>query len=277
MDAQGRRLVVVTGAARGIGRAITLTLAGLGDHVVVTDIDEVGAHTTARAAESLAGSATGYRLDVRDREGFAKFIQQIESSIGEVDVLINNAGIMPIGSFEEMNSDLERAQYDINVHGVLNGLHAVLPAMRGRSRGHVITMASIAGRVPLPHGAVYSSAKFAVIGLTESLRHEYRGSGIHFSTVQPMLVSTELTSGIAAPRWPKPVSAQDVADAVADTLRRPRRLVYVPSVGRLFAVLPWVLPDRVGVRLAKLLGGWDVFSNIDPEHRAEYRSRNRAL
>lgn len=277
MDESGRRLVVVTGGARGIGRAIALQLAGLGDHVVVTDIDQDQAQATATAASGLAGQASAFHLDVRDRNGFEALMAQVENEIGPIDVLVNNAGIMPIGPFEEMEAGLEQAQFDINVRGVLNGLHAILPRMRVRASGHVINMASLAGRVPLPHGAVYSSAKFAVVGLTESLRHEYRGSGIHFSTIQPMLVATDLTAGISAPKWPKPVTAQDVAKAVARTLNNPRRLVYVPAVGRIFAVLPWVIPDRVGVGLAKLLGGWEVFSSVDTQHRASYRERNSQL
>ena len=274
MDGCGRRLVLITGGARGIGRAIGLRLAGLGDHVVLTDIDLEQAEATAKAASGLAGLASAFHLDVRDRNGFQALVEQIESELGPIDVLVNNAGIMPIGPFEEMSASLEQAQYDINVRGVLNGLHAVLPQMRERGHGHVVNMASLAGRVPLPHGAVYSSAKFAVVGLTESLRHEYRGSGIHFSTIQPMLVATDLSSGIPSPKWPKPVSAQDVAKAVARTLDHPKRLVYVPSIGKVFAVLPWVIPDRVGVGLAKILGGWEVFSNVDSRRRASYRKRN---
>ena len=277
MDSKGRRVVLITGGARGIGRAIGLCLAGLGDHVVLTDIDQEQAEATAVAARGLAGTATALPLDVRDRGLFQSVVEQVESDIGPIDVLINNAGIMPIGPFEQMEAGLEQAQFDINVRGVLNGLHAVLPRMRERGQGHVITMASLAGRVPLPNGAVYSSAKFAVVGLTESLRHEYRESGIHFSTIQPMLVATDLASGIPAPKWPKPVSAQDVAKAVVKTLNHPKRLVYVPAVGRVFAVLPWVIPDRVGVGLAKMLGGWEVFSNVDAQHRASYRKRNSEL
>jgi NADP-dependent 3-hydroxy acid dehydrogenase YdfG len=277
MDAQGRRVVVVTGAARGIGRAISLALAGLGDHVLVTDIDEIGAHGTARAAQSLAGTATSRRLDVRHRADFEALIDRTEDQIGPVDALVNNAGIMPIGAFEELHEDLERAQFDINVHGVLNGLHAVLPRMRERGCGHVVNMASLAGRVPLPHGAVYAAAKFSVVGLTESLRHEYVDTGVHFSTVHPMLVRTELISGIPLPRWPAPVEPQEVAAAVVKTLRRPKALVYVPSIGRAFAVLPWILPDRIGVRLAKALGGWEIFAQVNARQREEYRNRNKAL
>ena len=277
MDAQGRRVVVITGAGRGIGRALALALSGLGDHVVVTDIDEIGAHTTAKTAQSLTGEATSKRLDVRNRAEFQDLIDFVETEIGAVDVLVNNAGIMPIGAFEEMSEDLERAQFDINVHGVLNGLHAVLPYMRKRNKGHVINMASLAGRVPLPNAAVYSSAKFSVVGLTESLRHEYSNTDIHFTTVQPMLVQTDLASGLEGPRWPKPIDVQDVTHAILKALKRPKHLVYVPAIGRLFAVLPWILPDRVGVAIAKLLGGWDTFSKVDERQRKAYRDRNQAL
>ena len=277
MDSKGRRIVVVTGAARGIGRAICLALSGLGDHVIVTDIDELGAHATARAAQSLSGAATSRHLDVRSRAAFEELVAWAEQEIGPVDVLVNNAGIMPIGAFECLNEDLERAQFDINVHGVLNGLHAVLPRMRERGAGHVVNMASLAGRVPLPHGAVYAAAKFSVVGLTESLRHEYADTGIHFSTIQPMLVRTELISGIPLPKWPAPVEPQEVAAAVVKTLRRPKALVYVPSVGRAFAVLPWILPNRIGVRIAKALGGWEIFAQVNEQRREEYRTRNRAL
>ena len=277
MDAQGRRVVVVPGGARGLGRAICLALSGLGDHVVVTDVDEIGAHTTARAAKALRGTASHRLLDVRSRKAFASCVDAIEKEIGEIDALVNNAGIMPVGAFEEMDEELEKAQFDINVHGVLNGIHAVVPRMRARKKGHIINMASLAGRVPIPHGAIYTAAKFSVVGLTESLRHEYADSGVHFSTVQPMFVQTELIAGISTPRWPKPVEPQEVAAAVVKTLRRPRGRVYVPSVGRVFAVLPWILPDRFGIELAKRMGAWNVFSEINAQRREGYRERNRSL
>ena len=277
MDSEGRRVVLVTGGARGIGRAICLALSGIGDHVIVTDIDEIGAHATARAAEALRGTASHRVLDVRYRKDFESCVEAIEREIGEIDVLVNNAGIMPVGAFEEMDEDLERAQFDINVHGVLNGIHAVIPNMRARKKGHIINMASLAGRVPIPYGAIYSAAKFSVVGMTESLRHEYAHTGIHFSTIQPMFVQTDLIAGIATPKWPKPVEAQDVATAVIKTLRRPRARVYVPNVGRVFAILPWLLPDRIGIHLAKRMGAWEVFAEINAQHREGYRERNRSL
>ena len=186
---------LVTGGARGIGRAIAEALLREGVKVVVADVDGVAA---ARCADELAGEGRTVRamdLDVRDLESFRSVVARLEAELAPVDILVNNAGIMPLGPFLEQAPGSDDRQIDVNLRGVIHGLRAVLPGMLRRRRGHVVNVASVAGKVGVPFAAVYAGTKHAVVGLTEAVRHELRDSGVDLSYVMPAIVDTELTSG----------------------------------------------------------------------------------
>jgi NAD(P)-dependent dehydrogenase (short-subunit alcohol dehydrogenase family) len=272
---------LVTGGARGIGRAVAEQLVREGLRVVVADLDAEGA---ARAASELsalelgagvAPSVRGVALDVRDAAAFARLVEELERDFAPIDVLVNNAGIMPIGPFLEQDPVLDERQIDINLRGVIHGMRAVLPRMIQRRRGHVINMASVVGRVPTPYVAVYSATKHAVVGLTEAVRYEYEDSGVLFSYVLPSFVNTELTAGTGRVRYPPPVEPRDVAAAVVRALRYGLVDVYVPRFGKLGAVLPALLPRRVVERIGRWFGVDRVFREIDAARRAAYESRIR--
>lgn len=262
------RVALVTGGARGIGLAIARQLKDDGYFCVLADLEGERAE---REAAALGGA--GYALDVRDAEAFAALVRRIEADHGPVDVLVNNAGIMPVGPFTEQPVAMDRRQIDINVHGVIAGLRAVLPHMRARRRGHVVNLASVAGRIGCANGAVYSAAKHAVIGLTEAVRYELEGEGVKLSYVCPAFVRTELIEGTPGPRWPPPVAPEDVARAVSRCLRTGQVDVYVPRIARLSVVIPALLPRSVYEPLGRLFGLTRMFSSIDHEARAAYRSR----
>ncbi|HEU0241685.1 MAG TPA: SDR family NAD(P)-dependent oxidoreductase [Micromonosporaceae bacterium] len=228
--------VAITGGARGIGLATARAFASAGAKVAIGDVDDAAA----KAAAAQIG-ATAHVLDVRDRDSFAAFI----TAAGEPDVLVNNAGVAHAGSFLDTPPELRDLQIDVNLRGVVNGLGAALPGMVARGRGHVVNVASLAGRLALPQAATYTATKFAVVGLTEAVAAELRGSGVRVSAVLPTFVRTEMTDGIDLSGIPV-VEATDVARAILRIVRNggptlttvPRWLAGLP---RLAALTPQAL------------------------------------
>jgi len=269
------RVVLITGAARGIGRACAEAFGRAGARVALCDVDGQTVEATAAELAATGMDVHARILDVRDRAAWREAVSAIEEHWGPIDVVVGNAGIMAVGPFLEVSEAAEGQQVDINVHGLIHGLHAVLPRMQTRGRGHFVHIASLAGRVPAPFGAVYAATKFAVVGLTETLRHELHGTGIHFTCVMPGFVQTELISGLASPAWPKPATPESVARATVRAVVKKRARVYVPAYGGLIALLPWLLPHCVVVWLARMLGAHTMLRPVDPAARSAYRRRSR--
>ncbi len=262
--------MVITGAARGIGRAIAARLVAEGASVVVADLDGAAAEDTAQA---LGSAARAVRLDVTQQAAVEARVAEVEAAGGPIDVWINNAGIMSLGAFLDQSPARDAAQRAVNLDGVAFGMRAVLPRMLARRRGHIVNIASAAGRVGTPHAAMYSATKFAVVGLTEAVRREHEGSGVLFTVVLPSFVRTELIAGAGVPHWPPVASPEDVAEAVLRALDRGTPEVYVPRSARLAAVLPALLPRRLVEAVGRMLGVDRVFAEVDGEARAVYAAR----
>ena len=265
-------VAAITGAARGIGRVTAEAFLRQGMRVAIGDVDVQAAQDTAR---ELGPSAVALALDVTDRPSFSAFLDGAEEQLGPVDVLVNNAGIMPIGPFLEEDDATARRILDINVHGVIIGMKVVLPRMIGRGHGHVVNIASQAGKYGLPGGATYCASKAAVINLSRAVRKELRGTGINLSVISPVAVNTELGLGLAEPRQRqfRKIEPHQVADAIVETLRLPRFDVHVPkqlSVSeRIAALLPIAAQDG----LSRVSRADAVLSQIDTTARAGYEVR----
>ena len=264
------RVVAITGAARGLGLAMAEALAARGAHVALGDLD---AELAAAEAAKLPGGAVGLALDVSDPSSFKRFLDEVEQRLGPVDVLINNAGIMVVEPFLEEPESLTRRQMEINVHGVITGMRLALHGMQRRRSGHIVNVASAAGRVGIAGEAVYVATKHAVVGLSEAVRQELRGTDVEISVVMPGLANTELGSGMRAPRGVKIVEPQEVAAAVVDALERPRYEVYVPaSLGPLFR-LAVLLPQAGRDFMNRLFQTDQIATKVDKTARAAYAAR----
>ena len=264
------KVVAITGGARGIGRATARVLLREGARVAIGDLDSELAKAT---AQELGGGCIGLALDVTDRASFESFIDRVESELGPLDVLVNNAGIMPLGPFHEESDETAIRQIDINLHGVITGTKLALARMRPRRSGHIVNLASYAGRAPFPGGATYVATKHAVVGLTYSVWLENRDQGIELSAVMPGVVNTELAAGLAESRGFKPVEPEDVAEAIVEALRHPRVDVYVPRSLRGMFRLGVVLPIKGGELLARIFKGDRVLVDADFARRAAYEAR----
>ena len=264
------RVVAITGAARGIGRATAAALIAQGARVAIGDIDAELAQGTAR---ELGSGTIGLALDVTDAESFERFLEQTETRLGPLDILINNAGIMPVGPFVEETEATARRMVDINVHGVITGSKLALRRFTPRRSGHLVNLASIAGKSGAPNGATYSAAKHAVVGLSDSLRQEVRGSGIDISVVMPIGVNTELYSGVSQLRGLKTPEPEDVARAIVEALQTGRFEVYVPKVMNATIRLTALVPLRVADAFGRLLRVDQALAVSDQSARASYEAR----
>ena len=219
------QVALVTGGARGIGKATARALVREGVKVAIGDLDHEAAQAT---AQELGGGTVALPLNVTDRASFDRFVADAEAALGPVDVLVNNAGIMQLGPFVEEDDATTQRMVDINVHGVLHGMKAVLPGFVERGRGHLVNVASTAGKGGYAGGATYCGTKHFVVGVSEAVRAEVRGTGVEVSCVMPVVVQTELAAGLPQTRGVKQVTPEDVADEIVSALKVPRFDVFVP-------------------------------------------------
>ena len=267
------KVVAITGGGRGIGRAIAQALAREGALVAVGDLDVAAAESV---ASELGGQALGLSLDVTDHAGFTAFLDEVESKLGPLDILVNNAGIMPVTPLAEESPASVARQLEINLHAVIHGTQQAMRRMVPRRTGHIVQLASVAGRSGFPQLATYCATKHGVVGLSEAVRVELRDTGVEISVVMPGIVRTELSVGLTEARGVKSVSADDVAAEVIKALKVPRFDVFVPrSTGPLVAIAS-ALPRRAREGLVRLLKADEALLKTDRAARAAYEARAAA-
>lgn len=247
------KVAIVTGAASGIGKALSSALARRGATVVLADIDEAGAKA---AADDIGagppGRASGAGLDVTDAEAVATLVERTAQDHGHLDFLFNNAGIGIVGEVRELTLAHWNRAIDVNLRGVVHGVVAAYPIMIRQGSGHIVNTASLAGLLPSPMLTPYGMTKHAVVGMSTSLRMEAAAHGVRVSVVCPGVIDTPLLDKGNPPDLPPvaevpsarkllekaiggaypPASlAEDVLDAVA----RNRPLIVAPRHAR----IPW--------------------------------------
>ncbi|KQM88786.1 oxidoreductase [Sphingomonas sp. Leaf23] len=218
------KVILITGASSGIGEATARELAKAGGQLYL------GARRGERLkalAEEL-GERVGWReLDVTDATDFDAFVAAAEARFGRVDVLVNNAGVMPLSPLAALKRDEWKRMVDVNIHGVLNGIAAVLPRFVAQHSGHVVNVASVAAHMMMPTAAVYCATKHAVRAITEGLRQEH--DEIRSTLISPGVVATELGHDITDPAvataltgWRKKALTPDaIARAIRYALEQP--------------------------------------------------------
>jgi NAD(P)-dependent dehydrogenase (short-subunit alcohol dehydrogenase family) len=262
--------VAVTGGAHGIGRAIAQHFARAGARVAIGDLDVTAAQ--ALAAE-IGGGAIGVALDVTDGEAFAAFLDAAQESHGPIGVVVNNAGIDWTGPFHEEPDQVSRRELEVNLLGTILGSRLALQRMLPRRQGHLVNIASGVGRIPLPGSAVYSATKHGIVGLTESLRLDYRHSGIGFTLVHPSQVKTAMIQGQPQPRLLPVVTPDDVAQAVLTAVREDKFEVWVPASQAISVKLGNLLPRPLRESVLRAIGVGRIAGEADPALRAEYHER----
>ena len=264
------KVVAITGGARGIGEATARALVREGAKVAIGDLD---AELAGRTAAALGGETIALELDVTRRDSFASYLSQVEERLGPVDVLINNAGIMPVGPFVEEDDATAQRMIDINLHGVIYGMKLVLPSMQRRNDGHIVNVASQAGKGGFPGGATYCATKHAVVGLSEAVRAELDDTAIEISCVMPAVVNTELGSGLVETRGVKKIEPDEVADAIVAALQRPTFDVWIPKLSAGIYRVMTILPRGGREWIAKALKADQVLAGADSSARQAYEER----
>ncbi len=264
------RVVAITGGARGIGRATAEALARKGARVAIGDLDF---ELAGKTAQEIGGGTAAFELNVTDRESFDRFADAVESELGPIDVLINNAGIMPLGALKDESDETARRQIDINLHGVIFGTKIAMNRMILRRTGHIVNIASMAGKGGFPHAATYCATKHAVVGLSEAAYQELIGTNVEISWVMPGVVNTELASGLGTARGVETVEPEDVASAIVEALEFPCPEVFVPKIaGRINKIMA-AAPRGVRLWIAHALKADRVLVEVDASRRASYEDR----
>jgi len=266
------KVVAITGGARGIGKATATALVRKGCRVAIGDLDLELAEQT---AAGLGGGTIALALDVTDRASFTAFVEETERQLGPVDVVVNNAGIMPVTALvDESDASIHR-QLDINVYGVIVGTQLAIERMRPRGHGHIVNIASQAGKTAIPGIATYSGTKHAVVGICEAVKAELRGSGVEVHCVMPTVVNTELTAGVGQ-KLIKPVEAEDVADEIVDSLEVGRFDVFVPRSNAIVTRFSALLPRRAAEAIGRLMKTDKLMFEVDHGARRAYEERAAA-
>ena len=218
------KIVLVTGASSGIGEETVRELAAAGAQLFI------GARRSDRLralAEELGANVAWQELDVTDAASFEAFVAAAERRFGRIDALVNNAGVMPLSPLAALKRGEWKKMIDVNIHGVLNGIAAVLPRFVAQQSGHVVNVASIAAHFVMPSAAVYCATKYAVWAITDGLRQEH--DEIRATIISPGVVATELGSDIsdeaiagALQQWrEKSLTPDAIARAIRFALEQP--------------------------------------------------------
>ncbi|MEH6534112.1 MAG: SDR family oxidoreductase [Photobacterium frigidiphilum] len=224
-----KSLIVITGASSGIGEATARKLSAEGHPLLLL----------ARRVERLEAlnlpNAMCRKVDVTDAAAFAAAVKEAEAQFGPVDCLINNAGMMLLGLAHDQDPTEWKTMFDVNVMGLLNGIHVVLADMKARQHGTVINISSVAGRKTFPSHAAYCGTKFAVHAITENIREEVADDNVRFITIAPGAVETELLSHTTSndikdgyEEWKAGmggvIAPSDIANAISYAYQQPQNL-----------------------------------------------------
>ncbi|MCX4978035.1 SDR family oxidoreductase [Streptomyces sp. NBC_00620] len=260
-NSERSQVVLVTGAADGIGAAIAALAVARGHRVMLTDVNGEAVHSAARR---LGDRAAGCVLDIRDPEGWAKAFDATEAQLGAVDVLINNAGITHTGHARDLSLQQHRDIVEVNLLGTITGVHTALRRMTERGSGHIINVCSMTSFLPLPGYSTYGASKYAMRGFHHSVALEERNGPLDFTIIHPPSTRTKMldqemadpTSAISFAE--KSYAPEQIAKAVVDAIvSKPLEVVFPPLAGRfqrIAGVFPrlmrWVLPraEARGVR-----------------------------
>ncbi|MGW0035196.1 SDR family NAD(P)-dependent oxidoreductase [Gordonia sp. NPDC003376] len=263
--------VAVTGAAGGIGKAIATAFAAQGARVTLGDLD---GDKAAAAAADIGHGAVGVALDVSDTDSFTSFLDHAEQTHGPLGVLVNNAGVDWMGVFHDGDDAISRRELSVNLMGPVIGSRLALRRMLPRQQGHIVNVASGAGRLPQPGSAVYTATKHGVVGLTECLDLEYRKSGVRFSLLHPGYIDTAMTEGTSRPSPLVPAATpDDCADAVVKAVQHNIFNVWAPGDLGFSIKLSQIVGRRIRDRVLLATRVDKIAEKVEPTARADYYDR----
>ena len=257
MSVLNMKRVLITGAARGLGKAMAARFAAKGAEIVLTDLDSEALETARDELEGQGARCRTYRLDVTDAGAIAEVKEALHADAGAVDILVNNAGVVFGGPFLEVPLEKHRLTYRVNVEGPMAMTHAFLEDVLASPRGHLVFIASASGYVGLPNGATYASSKWAAIGFAESIRAELKHMGrrkVGVTTVCPTYINTGMFEGVAPPKTTTMLDPQKIAAKIVEAVEKRRVWVREPWIVKITPFLKRGLPTPVSDFLSDAFG-----------------------
>lgn len=240
------KVVCITGGAQGIGKETARLLASLGAQVWIGDINFAAAQQTAK---EIGLGVHAHVLDVTQPESFKAFLEAPQQPIA---MLVNNAGVMHTGAFHEIPLEHHLREIAIDLSGIVIGMHLVLPMMIAQNDGHIVNIASMAGKFTLPGVATYTSTKFGVVALSRSVRNELRHTKVSISTILPSAVQTELLSGISTKGAPT-YSPAFIAKEIVASYQHKQAEICVPRWASFTSVAEQILPESIFDNVKRLM------------------------
>lgn len=252
--------VVITGASSGIGRDMAVEVAKQGGiPILLARREELIAVLAAEIKSEFGINAFAFKLDVSDTQSVEKIFKEIYQIVGNVDVLINNAGFAKFVNSDVATNDEVRAMFDVNVLGLIACTNAVLPTMKANNQGQIINVASIIGKIPTPKASAYAATKHAVLGFTNALRMELMDTNVQITAINPGPVKTEFFElADATGNYTKNVKkmmldSKMVARKTISTIGTKRRELNLPwwmgIGGKMYAIVPVVMERTLGKRM----------------------------
>ncbi|NWV64058.1 RDHE2 dehydrogenase, partial [Malurus elegans] len=268
-------IVLITGAGSGIGRLLSLKFASLGATVVLWDINQEGLNTTVKLARGNgAGRVHSYVCDCSKRQDVYRVADQVKREVGDVSILINNAGIVIGKRFLESPDSLIEKVIEVNTMAHFWTYKAFLPAMIASNHGHLVSIASSAGLCGVNSLSDYCASKFAAFGFAESIDMEMksmRRSGVKTTIVCPFFINTGMFDG-AKTRWPRVLPMLDpeyVADRIITAIRKNQEVLIIPRILYFLFYLKSFLPVKAAVLLLEYFGAHDAMNNFKGRSRKE--------
>ena len=252
---------VLTGGSRGIGPYIARALAREGVNIALAARDEARLNSVRDELASLGVRAVSIPTDVCRAEDRERLIDRANSELGAIDILVNNAGIEPTSEFVRLGASAIQNTIATNLTAPTLLMRLVLPGMIERGRGHIVNIASMAGKIPVPYDSIYSSTKFALVGLSHAVRQELRGSGVGLSVICPgfvadagMFADVEAETNVAVPAIAGTSKPDQVAKSVVRAIRNDvAEVIVTPLSGRPLVAIAEVAP-RVGQLMLRQTG-----------------------
>ncbi|XP_068044680.1 epidermal retinol dehydrogenase 2-like [Anomalospiza imberbis] len=268
-------IVLITGAGSGIGRLLAVKFASLGATVVLWDINQEGLNCTVRLArENGAGRVHSYVCDCSKRQEVYRVADQVKKEVGDVSILINNAGIVIGKSFLDSPDSLVEKTMEVNTMAHFWTYKAFLPAMVAANHGHLVSIASCAGLCGTSKAADYCASKFAAVGFAESIDMEVRAlrkTGVKTTIVCPYLINTGMFDGVISKRpYILPIlDPEYVAERIITAIRQNQEMLFIPRIMYVLYFLKSFLPVKVSVVLLEYFGNLDVMNTFKGQPKKE--------
>ncbi|NWI37881.1 RDHE2 dehydrogenase, partial [Picathartes gymnocephalus] len=268
-------IVLITGAGSGIGRLLGVKFASLGATVVLWDINQEGLNCTVRQArENGAGRVHSYVCDCSKRQDVYRVADQVKKEVGDVSILINNAGIVIGKRFLDSPDSLIEKTMAVNTMAHFWTYKAFLPAMIAANHGHLVSIASCAGLCGISQLSDYCASKFAAFGFAESIDMEMRSlrkTGVKTTIVCPYIVNTGMFDGVKS-KWPRVLPILDpeyVAERIISAVRQNQEILFMPRITYVLYFLKSFLPVKTAVLILDYLGSFDVMSTFKGRPKKE--------